>query len=199
MRYITTQPSVTKSDIYSRDELSYTQGGTVNWSLGVAGGGPVIDNVLGFRATALVTHEGGWIDRVDSESLSMMTAAGNPAADLVSVAGQNIVDSNANRYTQKLLRVAMLWEPTQNWQITPSIYYQTKSQNDEEVYWQSFSNLSQNKYYDGNPERVPYDRSFLSIRVEDPGEPRLGHFRVQQLLFRPLHGLQLQWRDRHDL
>ncbi len=79
VRYITTQPSVTKSDIYSRDELSYTQGGAANYSIGVAGGGPVIDNVLGFRATALVTHEGGWIDRVDSESLSMMTAAGNPA------------------------------------------------------------------------------------------------------------------------
>lgn len=169
VRYITTQPSVTKSDIYSRDEVSYTQGGAMNWELGVAGGGPLIDDVLGLRATALVTHQGGWIDRVDSESLSMMTAAGGNPANLPNVAGQNIIDSNSNRYTQKLLRVAMLWEPTQNWQITPSIYYQTKSQNDEEVYWQSFSNLSENKYYDGNPERVPTEDHFYLYGLKIQG------------------------------
>lgn len=155
VRYITVQPSTTKSDIYSRDEVSYTQNGAVNWELGLAGGGPVIDNVLGFRATALVTHQGGWVNRVDSESASMMAASANPNADLVSAASQNVLDSNANRFTQKLLRVAMLWEPTQNWQITPSIYYQTKSQNDEDVYWASFSDPSRDIYNNGNPERVP--------------------------------------------
>src|SRR5229473_2154477 len=40
VRYITTQPSLTKSSIYARAETSYTQGGTMSYETGVAGGTP---------------------------------------------------------------------------------------------------------------------------------------------------------------
>jgi len=48
VRYITTQPSLTKSSIYSREEFSYTQGGSPNYEAGVAGGMPIIDGTLEF-------------------------------------------------------------------------------------------------------------------------------------------------------
>ena len=37
VRYITTQPSLTKTSVYSRDEISYTQGGAPSYEAGVAG------------------------------------------------------------------------------------------------------------------------------------------------------------------
>lgn len=157
VRYITTQPSVTQYSIYSRDEVSYTQGGAPNEEVGVAGGGPLIDNALGLRASVLVTHDGGWIDRTDSESPTGNT---DPSA--------NILDSDANRYTQELFRLAMLWKPSDSWQITPGIYYQTKSQNDATVYWPVYSDPGQDVYYNGNPERVPTNDEFYlaSLKVE---------------------------------
>jgi iron complex outermembrane recepter protein len=158
VRYITTQPSVTQSSIYSRDEISYTQGGAENYSIGVAGGMPLIDNVLGFRVSALVTYLGGWQDRIDPYSTTLMNLP--PSEELAS---HNVVDSNANRSYRKMFRLAVLWEPTQNWQITPSVYYQIKSQNDISQYYPIYSNPSQDQYYDGDPERYPYvDHFYLS-------------------------------------
>ena len=54
VRYITTQPSLTKTSIYSRDEVSYTEGGAPSYEAGVAGGTPLIDGTLGVRATRVV-------------------------------------------------------------------------------------------------------------------------------------------------
>jgi outer membrane receptor protein involved in Fe transport len=179
VRYITVQPSVTRTDIYSLDEVSYTQGGAINYELSIAGGGPIIDNVLGFRVTAQYNHVGGWVDRIDAESPSMMTADANPFANnatLVPVAAHNILDSNANRYTQKLLRVAMLWQPTQNWQITPSIYYQNKEQNDEDVYWQTYANAGNDQLYNGNPERVPTSDHFYLYALKVQGNLGFAQF-----------------------
>src|SRR5882672_3728835 len=42
VRYITTQPSLTKSSVYAKAETSYTQGGSLSYEAGVAAGGPVI-------------------------------------------------------------------------------------------------------------------------------------------------------------
>ncbi len=163
VRYITTQPSVTQSSLYSRDEISYTQGGANNYSIGVAGGMPLIDNVLGIRVTAMITYLGGWQDRINPYSPTLMNLP--PSEQLAS---ENVVDSNANRSNEKMFRLAVLWEPTQNWQITPSLYYQIKSQNDISQYYPIYSNPSQNEYYDGDPERYPYDDHFYlsSLKIQ---------------------------------
>ena len=54
MRYITTQPSLTKTSIYGRTEVSYTEGGAPSYEAGVAAGGPLIDGTLGARAIGVV-------------------------------------------------------------------------------------------------------------------------------------------------
>src|SRR5947199_4762834 len=64
VRYITTQPSLTKTSVYSRNEVSFTQGGAPSFESGIAVGGPVIDSPLGVRATVWYRRDGGWIDRV---------------------------------------------------------------------------------------------------------------------------------------
>src|SRR5471032_2526662 len=51
VRYITTQPSLTKSSIYARSEVSATQYGDPSYEAGAAIGGPLVDGTFGARAT----------------------------------------------------------------------------------------------------------------------------------------------------
>ena len=59
VRYITTQPSLTKTSIYSRAEVSYTQGGDPELRSGRRRRRPVIDGTLGVRATSGTARDGG--------------------------------------------------------------------------------------------------------------------------------------------
>src|SRR5450631_2393037 len=48
VRYIMMQPNMVKADMYARSEVSFTKNGSASYEAGVAGGAPLIDNVLGF-------------------------------------------------------------------------------------------------------------------------------------------------------
>ncbi len=72
VRYITTQPSLTKSSIYAKAETSYTQGGAMSYETGIAGGMPLIEGTLGVRASIWYRRDGGWIDRIDPTSLGIV-------------------------------------------------------------------------------------------------------------------------------
>lgn len=132
VRYITTQPSLTKSSLYTKAEASYTQGGTESYEVGVAGGMPLIEGVLGIRASAWYRQDGGWIDRIDPTTLA-------------------IVDPNANRDDTTVLRVALLWEPSDAVKVTPSVYFQHRARNDVTIYWPQYSDPSSNLYVSANP------------------------------------------------
>src|SRR6202163_2433498 len=105
VRYILTQPSVTKESTYARSELSFTQYGEPSYEAGIAHGGPIVDGTLGFRASAWYRFDGGWIDRVDPT-----TGA--------------VIDSNANHAQTLVLRLAGLWKPLDAVTVTPSVFYQ---------------------------------------------------------------------------
>src|ERR1700731_2613771 len=113
VRYITTQPSLTKASIYAREEVSYTQGGSINYEAGIAAGTPVIDGTLGVRASVWYRRDGGYIDRIDPVTL---------ATD----------QKNANFDQTTLIRLAAVWAPTEHLTVTPSIYYQDRYRNDVE-------------------------------------------------------------------
>src|ERR1700681_967420 len=112
VRYILTQPSVTKASTYARSELSFTQYGEPSYEAGIAHGGPIIDGVLGFRASAWYRKDGGWIDRVDPTTRA-------------------VVDKNANTDESLVLRLAALWQPVSSLQIAPSFYYQNRQEHDD--------------------------------------------------------------------
>jgi len=115
VRYITTQPSLTKSSIYSREEVSYTEGGTPSYEVGAAGGTPIIDGTLGVRATVWYRRDGGWIDHIDPVSLAT-------------------TEKNANFDQTTLIRLAAVWAPTDKLTITPSYYYQDRYRNNVESF-----------------------------------------------------------------
>jgi outer membrane receptor protein involved in Fe transport len=149
VRYITVQPSLDKTSLYSREELSYTQGGTPSYEAGVAGGTPLIDGVLGVRATVWYRRDGGWIDRIDPVSLSL-------------------AQKNANYDETTLIRLAAVWAPTEGLKITPSFYYQDRYRNDVLNYWPIYSNPGSDNFVDANPtQRTDPDRFNLSaIKIE---------------------------------
>jgi iron complex outermembrane receptor protein len=157
VRYITTQPSLTKTSIYSRAELSSTQGGDPSYEAGVAVGGPLVEGKFGARLAVWYRKDGGWIDRIDPYTLA-------------------VVDKNANHDETVLLRLAGLWAPSENWLITPSIYYQDRARNDIANYWPLYSDPGNNRFVNANPTRHSSpDKWYLpALKVEgDIGSARL--------------------------
>ena len=142
VRYITTPASLTQSSVYSRDEISYTQGGKPSYEVGLAGGGPVIDGTLGVRATVWFRNDGAWIERVDPN---------NPS---------NVVDSNANQQRTALLRLSAVWKASDSVTISPSIFYQDRKANDGSVYWPLYSNPGSHDFVSANPTAQPVPDTF---------------------------------------
>jgi iron complex outermembrane recepter protein len=149
VRYITTQPSLTKSSIYSREEVSYTEGGDPSYEAGVAGGTPIIDGTLGVRASVWYRRDGGYIDRIDPVSL-------------------DTVQKNANFDETMLVRLAAVWAPTDKITVTPSYYYQDRYRNDVESYWPLYSHPDNNNFVSADPtQRSAPDRFYLmALKVE---------------------------------
>jgi iron complex outermembrane receptor protein len=141
VRYITVQPSLTKTSEYARAETSYTEGGAPSYEAGIAAGTPIIDGVLGVRVSAWFRRDGGWIDRIDPTTLA-------------------VVDKNANRDDTSVLRVAALWQPTDGLRITPSILYQNSQRNDVTIYWPEYSDPSKDRYVSANPTPRPEPDKF---------------------------------------
>ncbi|MGH8231890.1 MAG: TonB-dependent receptor domain-containing protein, partial [Steroidobacteraceae bacterium] len=153
VRYITTAPSLTKTSIYARSELDYTQGGDPSYEAGVAAGGPIIEGTLGARATVWYRRDGGWIDRVDPTAADPQTA---------------VVDHNANRADTLLVRLAGVWAPNSVWTVTPSIFYQNRQVHDVSVYWPIYSDPGSDRYVSGDPTARPTpDKFYLpALKVE---------------------------------
>ena len=149
VRYITNQPSLTQSSLYSREEVSDTEGGAPSYELGVAGGTPLIDGTLGVRAAVWYRRDGGWIDRIDPVTLATE-------------------QKNANFDETTLVRLAAVWAPSDKWTVTPSYYYQDRYRNDVESYWPLYSNPSENRYVNADPtERSDPDTFYLpALKIE---------------------------------
>lgn len=107
------------------------QGGDPGAELGVAVGGPIVADELGFRASVFYRHTGGYMDRVDPFT-------------------GNIVDRNSNRDSALVARVALTWAPTDRLKITPSVYAQDLEANNGAPFWVSLSDPSERKFKSAN-------------------------------------------------
>jgi len=121
VRYITTQPSLTQFTSYARSEVSYTEGGAASYEAGLAMGGPIINDTVGFRVSAWYRRDGGWIDQVDPTTLQT-------------------IDTNANHTESTAVRAALTWAPNSAVKITPSFFWQDGRRNDVDSYWPLYTN-----------------------------------------------------------
>jgi outer membrane receptor protein involved in Fe transport len=137
VRFITPQPSLTEYSDYSKGEVGFTEHGDPSFEAGVAVGGPIVDNEIGFRASASYRRDGGYTDRVDR------FGGGLIAKD----------DDWQNTYTA---RVALAFQPVDHLLITPSFYYQNIYINDSQTYWEYLSNPGNGEFNNGAPVTAPF-------------------------------------------
>jgi outer membrane receptor protein involved in Fe transport len=147
IRYITTQPSLTRFSGMASSELDFTQDGAPSYELGFALGGPIVDDKLGFRFSAWGRRDGGYIDRVDYQTLST-------------------TQPNANFADSYAMRAALTWAPFSSLKITPAVDYQIRDQNDYDYYWVSISHPGDLR--SGTPDKQgDYDHFVMpTLKVE---------------------------------
>ena len=150
VRFISPQASLTKDSGYIRSELATTRGGDPSYELGAAGGGPIIDDVLGFRVSASYRRDGGWVDRVN------YTLTPNAVDPLLPTPEFNrVTQSDANWQETVTLRGALKWAVSDTLSVSPSLYYQQLHINDTASYWVGLSNPYANTFYNGNALENP--------------------------------------------
>src|SRR5258708_29499464 len=97
-------------------------------------GGPLTDNTLGPHLTVWYRRDGGYIDLIDPVSLAT-------------------AQKNANFDQTVLYRLAFIYAPSDQWTITPSIYYQDRYRNQVEDYWPLYSNPSKDRLVSADPDQ----------------------------------------------
>jgi iron complex outermembrane recepter protein len=164
VRFITKQPDLTRSSVYARSELATTRDGDPSYEVGIAGGAPLVQDKLAFRASVWYRRDGGWIDRVQPP-----VGAGpfTPAIDPTRPGGQ-VIESGANWSATKAAKLALTWAPNEWLRITPSIFYQDVYIHDAGNYDLTFSNPGEGRFAIAHSQRLPADdpNSIASLKID---------------------------------
>ncbi|MBS0420285.1 MAG: TonB-dependent receptor [Proteobacteria bacterium] len=155
VRFVTAQPGLNEFSGYSRAEVSGTHRGGPSGELGAAFGGPLLDGVLGFRASVWDRHDGGYMNRVAWETQENLP--------------------NSDWSNSKVARVALTYAPISGVSITPSLQFQELYSHDSSTAWRLQDNPatapyqnSATPYTNGYQLRQPSDDSttLASLKVE---------------------------------
>jgi outer membrane receptor protein involved in Fe transport len=103
IRFIQTQPSLTRYSAYSRVQYSDNAYGGPSYEAGMAVGGPIVPDKLGFRVSVFGRKSGGFIDLTDFQS------------------GQ-IYQRDANSGKVGSARLALTWAPMDRVTVTGSAF-----------------------------------------------------------------------------
>lgn len=141
VRFITPKPSLSQYSIYARSEFASTEEGDTSTELGVAVGGPISENVLGFRVSAWTREDGGYIDRIDHRNGML--------------AGEDV-----NSDETSAVKATLTWQPTEQLSITPSIYTQSQDIADTLSYWELLSDSSSSDFVTGQVQAQPLSDDF---------------------------------------
>lgn len=167
IRFIQAAPNMSKASGYARAEVGTTAGGDMSYEGGIAFGAPLIEDKIGFRASAYFRRDGGYIDRVigTAKVLSANGSAGPDNSVLFTPTGIGRENSNSTETTS--LRLAVAFQPTETLKITPSVTYQkVHSPDNISLFWPSASDEGNGDFR--TPMWVPtVDSTHISI----PGAP----------------------------
>lgn len=117
VRFITAKPGLTEYTGSARAELAFTEGGDPSYEAGLGVGGPIIEDVLGFRVSGYHRRDGGYIDRIPY------------------VADRGTSEENSNSRETTAINAALTFAPTPQLTITPSFFYQKVDRNDTDQFW----------------------------------------------------------------
>ena len=100
IRYIQPAPSLTHYSSYARAQYSTPEHGADSYEGGVAVGGPIVQDKLGFRASVFARKIGGFIDHVDA------------------LTGKVVAKNSGGDDEMRSMRLALAWAPTEKSKIT---------------------------------------------------------------------------------
>jgi len=119
IRFITAQPSVTRYSAYATAEVSTTKDGGENYEGGLAVGGPIIQDKVGFRVSGWYRKDGGYIDHV-----SRFT-------------GKTIAE-DTNSAIHGIFQASLVLKPTERATITLGYLRLQDKWRDSDNYWEDF-------------------------------------------------------------
>jgi outer membrane receptor protein involved in Fe transport len=143
IRVISAQPSLTTYSGFARAEGSQIDGGGINTEEGGAFGGPLVQDVLGFRVSAWTRHDGGY---VQNES------------NLIG----GLDESNVNKGDNYSTHAALLFKPASMFSAELSLYYQNKQQNSADLFDPTAGNPSKGDFVSTRGLIQPIDDSFYT-------------------------------------
>jgi outer membrane receptor protein involved in Fe transport len=116
VRFITNEPSLTSTSGLLHTEVDAVDHGGLGMDVGAAGGGPLVQGLLGARASVWYRNDPGYIDRFDP------------------ITG-NVVDRNVNRANERAARVALAYEPLDGLRIRPMFMTQSARLHDAPTFY----------------------------------------------------------------
>ncbi len=147
VRFITVQPSLTNYSGFANSEFSETTRAAPSYEVGAAVGGPLTRDVLGFRLGAWLQRDGGFVDRVD------------PYTD-------TIVDKNANWVRSEAANAAVTIAPSESLQITPSFRYQSTDVHDTSAFFLRLSDPAHGVLRNGSGLTQYYSDRFTLVSLK---------------------------------
>ncbi len=191
VRFIQAKPVMTGYSAYARAEVAHTERGDWTYEGGVAVGGAIVEDKIGFRGNVYYRREGGYVDGVEGVArlaLNPANPAQPPAAifpngNLVDFTRTATVRPDTNRNEAFTARLAVEIRPTEQLTLTPSVSYQKLRANDGTGgFWTSTSDISRRDYSRlvytrgdpaTNPALTPIDISDEDEGREQPKRPAL--------------------------
>jgi outer membrane receptor protein involved in Fe transport len=151
VRFLIPQASLTNFTGYFRSEIADTVNGDPSYEAGLAVGGPIVDDKLGFRVSGWSRMDGGYINRVSPDTGAK-------------------IDGNTNYDVSSVGTIAFTWKPIDELTITPSIYYQNIYNHDRDQYWTQLSNPNADQFQQaarvGQPMRDQFGLPAIKIQYD---------------------------------
>ncbi|MCY1646618.1 TonB-dependent receptor [Caulobacter sp. SL161] len=179
VRFIQTSPSLDTFSTLARVEGAKTAKGDNSYEAGVAIGGPIVADKLGFRASVSYRRDGGYVDALTGDLDFARDSSGAVLPRPTTAAGfdsnivlknATVVEKDANWNDVWNARLAFKLAATDAITLTPSLSYQKRRTNDGgDSYWTSLSR-------DGDYKRVRFAQSLgstaglLKLDVPDSAE-----------------------------
>ena len=116
IRFITPEPSLNTYSVNTKVEAGAMTGGDPSYEGGIAVGGPIVEDKLGFRISVYDQTIGGNLDHFNQYT-------------------RQEVFNNSNSDNTKSVRGALAWAPTDDVRITGAVYYSKENLGDASPFW----------------------------------------------------------------
>jgi iron complex outermembrane recepter protein len=133
VKLITNQPDPTGFHASGEAITSDTQGGGFNYTINGMLNLPLIDSQMALRLVGTDSHTSGWIDRIVLSNFPEPDPTGFIRGDVL---GANVAHDYSQSNAEHLSggRATLLWKVTDDFSITPTVFYQRITQDGPSAY-----------------------------------------------------------------